>query len=77
MKNVILFGATKNCKKYISSIPKDILILAIADNDRSLSYFAGHKVIPPEEIVNYEPNLTIAYKYLIFHFHYLFLNHLM
>lgn len=59
MKNVILFGATKNCKKYISSIPKDILILAIADNDRSLSYFAGHKVIPPEEIVNYEPDLII------------------
>lgn len=59
MKKIILFGATPNCKKYISNIPKDILVLAVADNNKSILHFAGHKVIIPEEIVNYKPDLVI------------------
>lgn len=55
MKRIILFGAGKMAKEYCQMVPDDVTILAVADNRYlDIDGFAGHFVINPDDIRNYD-----------------------
>ena len=55
MKKVILFGAGKNCQRWLNNIDNNTQIVAIADNGyKDIVTCQGHLVIDPKSIIQYE-----------------------